>query len=71
MEEKEKLSIVLGHWIEHNQSHIGEYQKWVERAGALGLDLVKAEIEGAIEELSRVNQHLERALRVLTFPPQK
>jgi hypothetical protein len=61
MEEKEKLSIMLEHWIEHNQSHIGEYQKWVERAAVLGLDLVKAEIEGAIKKLLLVNQHLETA----------
>jgi nickel/cobalt exporter len=66
MEEKEKLSIVLEHWIEHNQSHIAEYQKWVERAGVLKLELVKAEINEAIEKLSLANHHLEQARTALT-----
>ena len=66
MEEKEKLSIVVEHWIEHNQSHIAEYQKWVERAGVLGLELVKAEIKEAIGKLSLANHHLEQARKALT-----
>jgi len=65
MEERKKLSIIIEHWIEHNESHMGEYQKWAERAGELGLDLVKAEIEEAIGELSQSNRHLAKALKAL------
>ncbi len=62
MEEKEKLLIVIQHWIEHNRSHMTEYQKWVEKARDLGLDRIRREIEEAVKKLSQVNQHLEKAM---------
>ena len=66
MDEKKKLSVVVEHWIEHNESHQREYRKWAERAGELGLDLVKAEIENATEKLSQSNHHLDKALKELS-----
>jgi len=68
MEELRRLSIVIEHWIEHNQSHMAEYQKWAQRAGELGLEPVKAEIEEAIAILSQTNLHLEKALSALKSP---
>jgi hypothetical protein len=62
MEERKRLSIVIEHWIEHNQSHMGEYRKWAQRAGELGLEMVQAEIDEAIERLSQCNTYLEKAL---------
>ena len=66
MDQKKKLSGVIEHWIEHNESHIGEYKKWAQTAGELGLDLVKTEIEEAVGKLSQSNQHLEKALKVIS-----
>jgi len=63
MDEKKKLSVVIEHWVEHNESHMGEYKKWAQRAGELGLDLVKTEIEEAVGKLSQSNIHLEKALK--------
>jgi len=63
MEEKKKLWVVIEHWVEHNESHMGEYKKWAQRAGELGLDLVKNEIEEAVRRLSQSNKHLEKALK--------
>lgn len=65
MDQKKKLSVVIEHWIEHNKSHMGEYKKWAQTAGELGLDLVKAEIEEAVGKLSQSNQHLEKALKAM------
>jgi hypothetical protein len=65
MDQKKKLSVVIEHWIEHNESHVGEYRKWAERAGDLGLDLVKAEIEKAMDILTQSNHHLSQALKEL------
>jgi hypothetical protein len=65
MDQKKKLSVVIEHWIEHNESHMGEYKKWAQTAGELGLDLVKAEIEEAVGKLSQSNKHLEKALKVI------
>jgi len=65
MEQKKKLSVVIEHWIEHNESHRGEYKKWAQTAGELGLDSVRAEIEEAIEKISQANQHLAKAEKIL------
>jgi uncharacterized protein YukE len=63
MDRKQKLSVVIKHWIEHNESHMGEYRKWAQTAGELGLDSVMAEIEKATEKIAQSNEHLERALK--------
>ncbi len=65
MDQKKKLSVVIEHWIEHNEAHMGEYKKWAHTAGELGLDAIKAEIEGAMEKISQSNEHLTRALKAM------
>ena len=65
MDQKKKLSVVIEHWIEHNESHLGEYKKWAQTAGELGLDSVRADIEEAIEKISQANQHLVKAEKSL------
>jgi hypothetical protein len=66
MDQKKKLLVVIEHWIEHNESHMGEYKKWAQTAGELGLDLVKTEIEEAVGKLSQSNKHLGKALKVIS-----
>jgi t-SNARE complex subunit (syntaxin) len=65
MDQKKKLSVVIEHWIEHNESHKGEYKKWAQTAGELGCDSVKTEIEEAMEKISQANQHLMKALKTM------
>lgn len=69
MEEKQRLSIVVEHWIEHNESHLGEYRKWAQKAGEMGLTSVKGEIDAAIDMLSQMDTRLEKALKVLKTSP--
>ncbi len=66
MDQKKKLLVVIEHWIEHNEAHMGEYKKWAHTAGELGLDAIKAEIEGAMDKISQSNQHLNRALKAMS-----
>ena len=66
MDQKKKLSVVIEHWIEHNENHKGEYKRWAQTAGELGLDLVKAEIEEAMGKISQSNEHLEKALKAIS-----
>jgi t-SNARE complex subunit (syntaxin) len=66
MDQKKKLLVVIEHWIEHNESHKGEYKRWAQTAGELGLDSIKTEIEEAAEKISQSNQHLERALKAIS-----
>jgi hypothetical protein len=65
MEDKKKLSVVIDHWIEHNESHMAEYQKWAEKAGQLGLESAKTNIQKAIEDLNQCNLDLKKALKEL------
>jgi len=65
MDEKKRLSVVIDHWIEHNKSHMAEYQKWAEKAGQLGLEPMKAHIQKAIENLNQCNLSLKEALKSL------
>ncbi len=65
MEEREKLPVVIAHWIEHNESHMGEYRRWAEKAAELGLDQVKAGIDEAVEKLLQCNRRLEQILKTL------
>ncbi len=65
MDQTNKLSVIIKHWIEHNEAHMGEYKKWAQTAGELRLDSVKAEIEKAMEKISQANGHLGKALKDL------
>jgi len=65
MEDKKKLSVVIDHWIEHNESHMAEYQKWAEKAGQLGLESAKTNIQKAIEDLNQCNLDLKKTLKEL------
>ncbi len=63
MDDQKRLSVVIDHWIEHNESHMAEYKKWSEKAGQLGLESTKVHIERAIENLHQCNLSLREALK--------
>lgn len=65
MEDRDKLPIIIRHWIEHNNSHLEEYRRWSQKAGQLGWERVRAKIAEATEEIYRSNTSLEEALREL------
>jgi hypothetical protein len=62
MDENTRLTAVIKHWVEHNESHLDDYRKWGETAAKLGLDSVKTEIDAAMEKLFQSNDHLKNAL---------
>jgi hypothetical protein len=70
MDEKQKLSVVIEHWIEHNESHLGEYRKWAQKADEMGLTSVKREIDEAMLMLSQLDGRLEKALKALGKSPE-
>ena len=65
MDDRGKLSIIIKHWIGHNESHIEEYRQWAEKAGEMGLERVKARILKAMEEMAQSNSLLKEALKEL------
>jgi hypothetical protein len=65
MDDREKLPIIIRHWIGHNEEHIEEYRQWAERADALGFAGVKARITEAVQEIMQSNNLLQEALKEL------
>jgi len=61
----EKLRILLPHWINHNNDHIRDNEKWLKKTIDLGLKDVGHEIEEAIEILKKANRHIEVAYKKL------
>ena len=64
-DERNKLKVLLGHWIEHNREHSEEFQDWAERAKAFGEADIGEDISGAARELDKANECLSRALKRL------
>lgn len=60
--DKEKLRILIPHWIEHNHSHEEEYEKWAESAKENGLGEVADFIEKAIAAMKQADRALNEAL---------
>ncbi|MDD5093231.1 MAG: hypothetical protein PHV74_02485 [Dehalococcoidia bacterium] len=63
MDEKEKLRILLGHWMEHNHEHCEEFRQWAEKAKAFGEHSVSDNILGAVAKLEEANGFLKKALQ--------
>ncbi len=63
----EKLGILLKHWIEHNEEHGKEFQRWAEKAKAQGNVEVHDEILCAVEQMNLANECLMRAMEKLVL----
>lgn len=62
MENKEKLRVLLQHWIEHNQGHAKEFEKWRQIADGDGESAIATHIAEAISDMLKANEALEHAL---------
>jgi hypothetical protein len=56
--DEDKLAILLGHWIEHNDGHAREFQDWGQRARRSGRLAVSENIMRAAEQLKKANEFL-------------
>ena len=65
-EERERLKVLLKHWIEHNEEHGEEFSEWAEKAKGFGEDTVRDNILMAVEQLEEVNRFLLLAWERLT-----
>jgi len=63
MDEKDKLRVLIPHWIEHNQEHAQEFEQWAQTAPEVSND-----IQEAVKAMEQVNQSLEIALKKLGGP---
>ena len=61
--EKEKLSLLLVYWIEHNKEHEKDFRRWAEKAkgfGEIGTEVYEAIME-AVKHMEEVNESLFNA----------
>jgi len=65
MNEKDKLKILLDHWVEHNDHHCEEFTKWAKRARDLGMLEISADIKHAVEQMKAANRYLLGAVQRL------
>ena len=63
MSDREKLRVLLPHWIEHNRVHAGEFRQWAQRGGP-----VEELILDAAQRIEQANARLEEALEGLGGP---
>lgn len=54
--EIEKLSVLLNHWIKHNEDHGKEYRKWAEISDRHGLREVADKLRIAAEMIFKSNE---------------
>ena len=57
----EKLAVLLPYWVNHNNDHIRDQEKWLKMAEKEGLIKVADELTEAIEHLKKANRHIEWA----------
>lgn len=62
---KEKIPLLIQHWIEHNESHGEEYRRWADIAREEGLERVEALILEAADRIRSANEKLKEALKDL------
>ncbi len=65
LNDHDKLSVLIRHWIEHNDSHRAEFGKWAHRATEAGLAHAAASIQSAVDDLGNASANLAKALESL------
>lgn len=60
--EKEKLRVLLNHWVQHNREHAQEFRQWAEKAERLGQRTVSDDIIRAAQQMDKGNEFLLAAL---------
>ncbi len=64
--DRDKLRVLLPHWIEHNAEHAEEFRAWADRAREAGQLEVADDIALAAKQLGWVNEALNAALNKLS-----
>ena len=63
-----KLPVRLTYWIKHNIEHAQEFREWAQRAEASGLGDVASKLQDAALEMEQLNNHLQKALDLVSAP---
>jgi len=55
----EKLKLLIPYWVNHNNEHIQDNEKWLKKVESLGLNNAAFELKEAIELLKEANKHIK------------
>lgn len=69
MNDLEKLTRLLNHWMEHNDEHASVYRDWAEKVSAMGSTELSRIMGTLYQETKKLNQLFEDALRVIQETP--
>jgi hypothetical protein len=61
MTTREKIGVLLSHWVDHNDSHKDNFYSWAEKAEQAGLDAVAAHLKQAGDLSEAVTKQLKQA----------
>ncbi len=62
MENVDKLRVLLQHWIEHNQGHAADFEKWQKIMANEDQPAIAEDIANAIKKTEEINTILAKAL---------
>jgi hypothetical protein len=68
MTEMEKLRALLPHWMEHNDEHAAEYERWADTAQSAGEGNAAEQIRSAAQQMAQAGLALQQALDALGGP---
>lgn len=66
--DREKLRILLTHWVIHNDEHAEEFRRWGDRVEQWEDKAVASDLTAAVRGMAAVNEHLSAALERLGGP---
>ncbi len=67
----EKLTVLLPHWLEHNEEHIAEMQKYLLALETEGQTALAGGCSAAIAQMNRVSDALSAMLTLLDKPSSR
>jgi len=59
--DREKLKILINHWISHNTEHAQSLEEWIDKAGKMGLGQVAELLKDSSVLMRRSVDALEKA----------
>ncbi|MEE8329345.1 MAG: hypothetical protein V3R54_05385 [Thermodesulfovibrionia bacterium] len=59
MTEMEKLKHLLEHWIDHNESHVKNYEEWALKADNSG----ENKLSEILKQIAKENKKIERLFK--------
>ena len=66
-DERERLLILIDHWINHNQEHIDQYLSWAQKMEEGDLKDVAYRLKDASDLISQANREFSAAKEALAW----